>query len=175
MESKQSNIENSSGPMSPEKVMENSKVVAESLRMLNIVIDQQRKSISALAVELMQATINLVKDANAILQVKSPADKQSLKDSINDTLEKLVNLTNKTASGTQSSTDTKNLQDTISTPENLKESTQHVLNLAYNNTVSAQQQLNITGQAVLVQGIGTLYAVVTAALGQVESKKLKSS
>ncbi len=50
---------------------------------------------------------------------------------------------------------------------------ENALARAYQNAVNSQQQKDVVAQAVLVQGVATLYAVVTAALGVVEQKTIQ--
>ncbi|MEI9985674.1 MAG: RebB family R body protein [Aliidongia sp.] len=44
--------------------------------------------------------------------------------------------------------------------------------IAVQNAVAAQQQANITAQAVVTMGVSTLYAIDTATLGQAAAKEI---
>ncbi len=159
---------------SPDELLRVSRSVAASLQGLNQVIDQQRKAIASLSEDLMRAMVDLVKDANSIAQ--NPAPETGGSDAGGETPDgeaKLRRLAAAAAAATASSGLESNCAEPTDGNE-LEAGAREVLLIAYKNAVEAQQQLNVTANAALVQGVSAIYSVVTAATGRVESETLKA-
>jgi hypothetical protein len=81
---------------------------------------------------------------------------------------------NPSVSDTQSSIDTKDLQDTIPSTPGFNGAVGQILINAYSNTVYSQKNLNTIAAAVFIKRINTLYAIVIVALGEAEVRKIKN-
>ena len=149
--------------------LENSKVVTQSLQMLNDVTNQQEQAIAALAVGLARETINLALVA-AQADAASDENKKSFEESLKDISQKVADFTNAPAPDVDFSQTSEDGQgSSVPNPAN---QLAELLNIAYSNAINAQQQLNILGQATLTQGIALLYSTVSAALNNsVKDKK----
>ena len=138
------------------------KAFANDLNELNRVVEMQQRSILDLAVSSLKATIDLVKDANTILN-KEPEKKPQ------NNIDKAVQEFSDKLTATINSHE---LPLPVEVDADSSKNIQQALTLACDNVVQQQNQLFTLGEATLNQGINTMYSVVTASLAKVEEEKL---
>jgi len=149
-----------------------SKAVAESLDRLNETSNGQAVAIARLAELMMAGTIELVKDANKIAQKQGSEAKTK---AAKEVLSKAVREAAKAKAAALATSAPIPSPSAGKQPETaLQAAAAQALANAYHNAVSAQQQAGVTAQATLTMGVATMFSVVTAALGKIESEKIQA-
>ncbi len=165
MEKEQSITDNEQHLETAEKYREYSKIFVDTMQMLNEVIDQQNRFILGIAAEAARSAINIAKDANTDNSTDAKLDIDAEKDAA----EKIMNKTKKANAKLKSTVESKASQATKS--PSIEDIVATNLNLAFQNTVAAQQGLNELGIAVLGKSVNYMHTVVRSLLGMAKEKR----
>lgn len=162
---------------SAEELFNISNVVADTLSKLNEVNREQCEGIVRLSSNISRDMIDLVEAANLILKDDKSKNKdiEPIKERLNEISEKAKDSMDAMTTTLHSNADDKDKSGCGDSMSDFRTAAEQALANAFNNAVASQQQANVLMQAAVTQGITTLYSVVTAALGEVEAKRLKDN
>lgn len=156
----------------PNDIYTISTAVARSLEELDQIFFLRLNATSNIAASMMNTTIELVAKANELsecgdnennleaLKQKAELAQQNAQTANENAKKSAEQQLNTLVSGKQSK----------SAESALETAAAQALSNAYHNAVTSQEQLNITAQTIIVQGVSTLFSLVTAATGVSESE-----
>ncbi len=166
----QSSVPKSSFPSDVQAI---SKSVASSLQMLDEVQFRRLHATAQLAEDIMNSMIELVERANQLSS--GPHDFKTLKLEADDAKAKAKIANDEAERSAKEQLAVVTEKSTELAEGSLELSASHALSMAFENAVVSQQQVNILSQAVLTQGIQSLYSVVPAATGLNESERISDT
>lgn len=142
------------------EVLEISKVVAETLRMLNDVYQEHLQSIAAIAIELEREAMCFQEDANSNAQANSLTAKggATKKERFKEISEKAVNSVKSMAPIVQSAMDNRDQKDVDVSVSDYRATALQALSRACLGAVDSQSNANITALAAITEGIAVLYS-----------------